>query len=75
MIGWDAGTNTSGFNAKPLGGLSYSGKTFFPDAQWWLKKDPDELYISYMYMRHGGMSYKNNTDYGNGYPIRCLKID
>lgn len=77
MIGWMAGTNASGFNAKPLSGLSYSGKTFFPPgAQWWLKKDPDELYISYMYILRGDISYnQNNNIYGNGYPIRCLKID
>jgi uncharacterized protein (TIGR02145 family) len=75
-VGWNEGTNASGFNAQPFGGLSYTGKTFFPEAQWWLKKGPSELYICIMYINRGKMTYtENNRLYENGYAIRCIKED
>ena len=75
-VGWNGGTNASGFNAKQFGGLSYSGKTFFPYAEWWLKKETGDLYLCIMEIYAGDLSYsQNNNFYGHGYPIRCIKDD
>ena len=77
-VGWNEGTNASGFNAQPFGGLSYLGKTFWPDAQWWLKAEPSDPFINYMHINRGGITYSINNRlrlYGHGYPIRCIKED
>jgi uncharacterized protein (TIGR02145 family) len=65
-------------NAQNLS-VKYEIKGLFPNTQWWLRKEPNESYLRYFYLKESSLyiSSTSGTDKENFFhyalPVRCIK--